>query len=80
MVWINCLPCEPGVPSSIPAFTSLSDETKLWPRLHLILVIWWDFKYTNTTTDLGLHCLHMSHKIDARLIWVMFTIKNDCGA
>ena len=28
----------------------------------------------STASDLGLHCLHMSHKKDARYIWVMNVI------
>ena len=35
----NRLPCKPGVTGSIPDFTSLLDETKPWPRLHMILAV-----------------------------------------
>ena len=37
--WINHLPCKPGIAGSIPGFTSLSDATKRWPHLHMILAI-----------------------------------------
>ena len=37
--WINRLPYKPGVTSLIPGFTGLSDETKLWPRPHMILAV-----------------------------------------
>ena len=51
--WINLLPCNPGVAGSIPGFTSLSDESKPWPLLHMTLAVGGTLNTNTTTTVLG---------------------------
>ena len=36
---INHLPCKPGFAGLIPGFSSLLDETKMWPHLHMTLAV-----------------------------------------
>ena len=53
VLWINCLPCKPGVTGSIPGFTSLSDVIlKAVAPSPYDLSCWWDVKHKHNNNPL----------------------------